>query len=413
VTTPYDIVHIVYSPFPADPRVRREARLGVELGLRLAVICLADGATSARERWEEIEVYRIPGKKRRGTLSQYVSEYGGFIRRARSLMAHDPLLSGTAIAHVHSLPDFLVYAARPARDRGARVVLDLHEIFPEFTRSKIGGLPGRVAGNVAKFLEGWSRRQADATITVTRSIEALLRSRSATADERLIVLHNVPDPADFGPPRPVARSRRDGILRLAYHGTLTKLYGLDLAIRGVHEARRRGVSVTLDIIGSGPQLSELEALRLELGVEDAVTLRAPIEAKRLREILTTFDAALVPTRADEMTRFSLSTKLLEYVHLGLPVIAPRLAGYEEYFPDALFYFAPNDPASLGDAIEAFDSQPWSTHVTRAMKAQAQLTPLAWAGEKIRLANLYQGLLAGRKQLSIRAVRAQANSGSTT
>ena len=41
-----------------------------------------------------------------------------------------------ALVQVHSLPDFLVFAALPLRLVGVPVLLDLHEAMPEFFRSR-------------------------------------------------------------------------------------------------------------------------------------------------------------------------------------------------------------------------------------------------------------------------------------
>ena len=124
-------------------------------------------------------VVRLPGQRRRGSLGKYVVEYTDFLVRAYALMRRDPRFSGARVVHVHTLPDFLVAAAAPARRRGARVVLDMHEIFPEFTRTKFPGLLGRLGMPVARAIERWSRRQADVVLTVNRTIAQLLAGRPA------------------------------------------------------------------------------------------------------------------------------------------------------------------------------------------------------------------------------------------
>ena len=42
------------------------------------------------------------------------------------------------VVHVHNLPDFLVFAALVPRLRGASIVLDLHDLMPEFFMSRFG-----------------------------------------------------------------------------------------------------------------------------------------------------------------------------------------------------------------------------------------------------------------------------------
>ena len=60
---------------------------------------------------------------------------------------------------------------------------------------------------------------------------------------------------------------------------------------------------------------------------------------------------VVPTLSDAFTNLLLPVKLLEYVHMGLPVASSRLAGIERYFTgEELRYADPGSPASLADAL---------------------------------------------------------------
>ncbi|MFL5560592.1 MAG: glycosyltransferase, partial [Gemmatimonadaceae bacterium] len=383
-----------YAPFPQDPRVRREALVSAELGAT-TVICLADGsAAQGADRWGEIGIIRLSGAKRRGTVAQYLSEYFGFLLAVYRLIRRDRELREASIIHVHSLPDFLVFAAIPARRRGARVILDLHEIFPEFARATFGPVWGRLIRPLIKVLERASRRFADVTLTVTRPILELLTERRARPDERIEIIHNVPDLRDFGPqlaPRP--QLTRPG-LRLVYHGTLTHMYGLDLAIDGVAGARKEGVDVRFDVFGDGPQRGALILQIERLGLGDVVTLRGVSPAARLRNELPNYDAGLVPTRGDAMTKYSLSTKLLEYVHLGLPVVAPALMTYEEYFPPpALIYYRPNDSGAMTAAIVALAAMPAEKRAEHVVVSQRSLAELNWESERKRLREIYAELLA--------------------
>src|SRR5690606_361439 len=264
---PFDIVHIAHTPFPDDPRPRKEVIAASETGARTAVIALQDGLDPRPVgHFGRTVVVRLPGERRRGSIGKYVVEYTDFLVRAHALMRRDPRFRGARVVHVHTLPDFLVAAAAPARRRGARVVLDMHEIFPEFTRTKFPGLAGRLGEPVARAIERWSRRQADVVLTVNRPIETLLRQREARPGERLVVIHNLTDPAEFGPER-LTDGIVTGPLRLAYHGTVTPLYGLDLAVAAVAAARGSGIDVEFDIYGRGPATTAIDAQVRELGLE--------------------------------------------------------------------------------------------------------------------------------------------------
>ena len=393
IRRPFDIVHIAQTQFPDDPRPRKEVLAATELGLRVAVIALQDGLDPRPVGHHgRAVVVRLPGERRRGSLGKYVVEYTDFLVRAHALMRRDPRFSRARIVHVHTLPDFLVAAARPARRNGARVVLDMHEIFPEFTRTKFPGALGRIGAPVARAVERWSRRQADVILTVNRSIERLLGARRSLPDERLVVIHNLTHPADFGPPR-LTDGVTTGPVRLAYHGTITRLYGLDLAVQAVAVARQLGSDVELDIYGRGPMVPELEALIDRLALAGRVRLMGSVSHLVLRSRLPGYDAGLLPTRLDLMTQYSLSTKLLEYVHFGIPLIAARIPAYLEYFPpEAAWYFEPNDAEAAGRAIAAFASATPAERVARARAAQDATRDLSWEREAETLKRIYEELL---------------------
>jgi glycosyltransferase involved in cell wall biosynthesis len=393
---PFDIVHIAQTPYPDDPRPRKEVLAATTLGLRVAVIALQDGLDRRPVGHHAgAAIVRLRGERRRGSLGKYVAEYTDFLVRAHALVKRDARFRNARIVHVHTLPDFLVLAAGPARKRGARVVLDMHEIFPEFTRTKFPGLLGRIGEPAARAVERWSRSQADVVITVNRAIERLLGSRRSRPAERIEVIHNLTDPADFGPRR-LTDGEISGPVRLAYHGTITRLYGLDLAVEAVAAARALGADVELDIYGRGPDVPLLEQRIRELGLERAVRLMGTVSHHVLRERLPGYDAGFLPTRLDRMTQYSLSTKLLEYVHLGVPLVAARIPAYLEYFPEAAaWFFEPNDAAAGARALLAFATATPGERVERAAAAQKAAGDLTWEREAERLRGIYRELLRPR------------------
>ena len=393
----FEIVHLAFTAFPSDVRVKREAMAAGATGRTVCVVALAGNGEPAEEVIGPLQVVRLPGAKTRGGPFRYLSEYIAFVWRCRRLLATDPRFQRVRIVHVHTLPDFLVWAATPVQRRGARVILDLHEIFPEFARAKFPGFLGRVACSIARRIERQARRRADVTITVNRPIAELLATRESgrPGGERIVLVHNSTDPGELGPLRvPDDRKPTNCRLALIYHGTLTHLYGLDIAIRGVARAIQEGVQAHFNILGDGPERNALLRLVVDLGVGGAVTFEDPVPAKSLRERLTSADAGIVPTRLDAMTRYSLSNKLLEYVHLGVPVLAASLPSYGAYLrSDAAWFWTPGDPASLAGTIARFARASAEERCTRAALAQADVKDISWDRERDRLIGTYERLLA--------------------
>jgi len=108
-----------------------------------------------------------------------------------------------------------------------------------------------------------------------------------------------------------------------------------------------------------------------------------------------------------MTRYSLSNKLLDYVHLGIPLLAARLPSYLRYFgEEMLWYFTPGDPDDLARAIRDLAAAPAAERASRARLARQAIAPYDWARERERLLAAYADLL-GNRSARIPAIRSAA------
>lgn len=64
------------------------------------------------------------------------------------------------------------------------------------------------------------------------------------------------------------------------------------------------------------------------------------------------DIGVVPNQLNTFTEINTPTRLLEYLALGKPVIAPSTRGILDYFDtDALLYFTPGDVKDLAKQIQ--------------------------------------------------------------
>ena len=330
---------IVHNHWP-DPRVEREARALVADGIEVDVLCARDPYNSPDSQFPGIDVQRLPVWRRRGRgPALQLLEYLAFLSLA---MFHATRRHGRRhyrTVQVHTPPDFLVFSALLVKLAGVKVILDLHDLMPEFYASRFGGSLSSLPVRLIAWQEKVAASFADRVITVTDTWRRTLETRGVPAD-KLSVLMNLPDPAIYGPT--VAAPRADGPFTLVYHGTLTERYGLDVALRAVALARQE-LPLNLIIHGHGDLAESLPGLAAELGVADHVefsTKRLPSE--ELPALLRRADAAVVPYRRDIFTDGILPTKLMEYVALGIPTIVSRTPVVEEYFDDSMVRFVPAD-----------------------------------------------------------------------
>jgi glycosyltransferase involved in cell wall biosynthesis len=119
-------------------------------------------------------------------------------------------------------------------------------------------------------------------------------------------------------------SLRSNSLRLVYLGSLAKNRRLEVLIEMVAILRGMGISARLILIGEGPSPEDrvrLESLVATLGVNDLVEFTGQLPRDAALERAREADIGLSPIfPAPELIPAS-PTKLVEYMSLGLPVVA--------------------------------------------------------------------------------------------
>jgi len=294
------------------------------------------------------------------------------------------------VVHVHTMPDFMVFTAALAKLSGARVVLDVHDTMPELYQSKFGVGPDHPLIRGLRLEERLSCAFADHVVCVHEPHKALLVGRGVPA-HKITPLLNVPDPRVFGPPRDPETVTLATPPRLVYHGTVAERLGLDVALAGFTKVLEVMPRARFDIIGTGDDAARLHRLIDELALAGSVGFsdrHFPVaEVPRLIDGAT---LGLVPNRDDPATRHMLPVKLLEYVHLGIPVVAPRLPVIEHYFSDeAVAFYQPGDARSMADAILGALSSPERT-LARRRAAAAFARRYAWDNHKLDLYAVIDG-----------------------
>ncbi len=128
---------VAYTFYEADNRVRRYAETLAKRGDEVDAIALRRDGQPAFEVIRGVRVYRVQKRAidERGPFSYLRKLLLFFLRSAWMLAVHN-LQAPYDLIHVHSVPDFEVFATIVPRLMGAKVILDIHDIVPEFYVSK-------------------------------------------------------------------------------------------------------------------------------------------------------------------------------------------------------------------------------------------------------------------------------------
>ena len=225
---------IVHAYYDEDPRVRREAESLVAAGLEVDVFALRRPGDAAEDVVDGVRVRRLDIQRHQGAgIGTYLREYLSFLARASWRLTGAHRRRGYGLVQVHTLPDFLAFAALPLRLGGVPLLLDLHEAMPEFFRSRFPRASNPVAHALLRAQERLSIRLASAVITVNSAMAARLVCLGVPA-AKVQVVANAPSLTRFDPAvHPRRTFAEDGTIRLVYAGALTPIYELDVVIEAI------------------------------------------------------------------------------------------------------------------------------------------------------------------------------------
>jgi glycosyltransferase involved in cell wall biosynthesis len=382
---------IAYTDYEGDARVRREAETLAAHAFRVRCLTTKNGGPPKQFRLGGVDVQELGITKYRGKSTRaYVSSYLRFLAAASvtcvRLMARGEL----DVVHAHNIPDFLVFAGLVPRLAGRKVVLDVHDSVPETFAAKFSSTS---LVRKALFLEErLSALIAHKVICVNQPQRETLVARGIP-DTKTFISMNVPDPRIFNHVDSTPRTPEPGRLNLVYHGTMAHRLGVDLLIRAVGCVKERIPAVQLHLWGHGDDLPAFQTLARDLNLGDHVVFNPQGHAlEALPNHLRTMDLGVVGNRRSAACDLMLPVKLLEYVSLGIPAIAPRLKTIQHYFSEEMVtYYEPESVESLADAVVRLHSDE-KLRGNQVVGAREFLALYGWERQGEELVTMYRTLM---------------------
>jgi len=380
-----------YSDFVVDSRIQRQARALAERGDRVDCVCLNDDAEFDVGEGK-IALHRGSAGKPRGGARAYLEGNARFLAgAARKVSALDR--SGRFdLIEIHNMPDALVFSALRPKLRGTPMILNFHDTFPELFATLFDRPAGHPLVRLIRVEERVSAALADGHIFVTDEARELLKQRGIEAEHTQVVM-NTPDERVFGERRQAKAPPSEGTLRVVYHGGLADRFGVETLVRAVAMLRSRSEEIELDVYGADAEAAaRLAGVASEVAPEGVRIAPQPTPVEEIPARLAAADLGVVPTLRDDFTELLLPVKLLEYVHMGLPVVASRLPVIERYFGDDVLLAEPGDAASIAAAIEGVRADPVAAQA-RAERASKRLAKIEWRRQREGYLQLVDGLVS--------------------
>jgi glycosyltransferase involved in cell wall biosynthesis len=390
---------LLQNHYDMDIRVRRKAEALVAAGYEVDVLALRP-PSAAGESYvlNGVQVHTISLGKQRGSLRRYVFEYMAFLFwtavKLHRLCRH----RAYAMVDVNNLPDFLVFAALWARKKGAKVVFDMHEITPEFFMSKYKVAANHWLVRLSRVVERASMQFADHVIAINEPIRELLEARGLPAGGSTVIMNSADEElfrkAATASSSPDA-SRRNATFVMMYHGTLTSIYGLDIALDAFERVHADMPGAEFWILGKGPEERALRQRARSAKLDEKVRFVGAVLPNEIPGWLRQCDAGVLPTRQDVFLDLSFSNKLSEYIIMNKPVIASRIRTIRHYFSEeALAFFEPHNAQDLATTMLRLYGDR-RLRLNYAQKASQEYAPLGWGIMKERYLDLTATLLASK------------------
>ena len=389
-----NVVMIVYTDYHLDARVRREAETLARTGrFRVSVLTLKRGEKPGVFELQGVHVAEVNEKKYSGKSKfGYVFSYLRFLVLCLGRCTRLLFNGEVDIIHVHNMPDILVFAAAVPRLFGRKLILDIHDSMPETYLAKFTG-NASLPYKLLCIEESVSAALAHRVVCVNHVQQEVLEGRGIPFD-KITISMNVPDPLFFpAGDGPVPAESTNNTFRMVYHGTIAERLGVDLTVQAVARLSDRIPGLQFHLWSKpGPALDAIEQLSRSLNVGDRVRiLRGGVALERLSQELKIMNIGIVSNRRSVATDLMLPVKMLEYIALGIPVVAPTLKCIRYYFTeDMVTFFEPGNVDSMAGAITALYQDP-ARRQQQAQNARAFLDRYGWENHKNDLIAMYDNL----------------------
>lgn len=386
-----NVCMVAYSFYDSDNRVRRYAESLAQRGEYVEALSLRRPGQAAYEIVRGVHVHRIQERvvNERGPLS-YLIRLLLFFFRSAFFLTKTHLRRPYGLIHVHSVPDFQVFATLLPRFTGAKIILDIHDIVPEFYASKFGVSEQSLAFRLLLLVEKLSCSFAHHVIIANHIWYEKLLNRSVKTGHCTAMI-NYPDCSIFYR-RPEAAPDPSRFV-LCYPGTLNWHQGLDVAVRAMAIVRETVPHAQLWIVGDGAERDNLKRLVHELGLADTVLLRGLVPIEGVATIMSSVDLGVVPKRSNSFGNEAFSTKIMEFMAMGVPVLASETRIDRYYFDGELVrFFQSGSPEDMAvKIIELIDNLP--DRQALIAKANAFIAQNSWDVKKVDYLSLVDHLVS--------------------
>ncbi len=330
------ILMLLNAPYPADIRVKKETDALLKAGFEIHLLCLRKKDESTFQLFEGIYVHRIDAGKNNYQLAfwdvimalRFVHPV--FKSVAKKLIGKEKI---TAV-HVHDLP-LAGTALSLKKALGVKVVIDLHENYPEALRTWFKWKKNPIV-RIKNYLfmnpERWTlfEKQAcegsDKIIAVVDEMKARIIREHAIHEEKITVVTNTED-QNFVKQEidPSVYKKLEGKFIITYSGGIGPHRGVDTTIEGMQYLKEND-HIQLAIVGSGSPsvMNNLQQKVVDLHLTN-VHFFGYQPFSRFYSYMHLADVNVIPHQSNGHTDNTVPHKLFQGMMAGKPLLVSSSA----------------------------------------------------------------------------------------
>lgn len=297
------------------------------------------------------------------------------------------LTTRSKVYHFHD-PE-LIPMAILLRLFGKKVIFDIHENIARQLKTKSYLPLRRLISRLYSFID-WLSAKAFFIILAESSYQSIYQNRTS----RYEVVLNMPD-LDYLKPFQNRNRAIKKTLELFYVGGVTFERGIGTIIEAMRLLKHQGVDVKYHCVGpyEDSVMAKIRSIPAFEEVEEDIIFYGPRRLDMALEVSRSCHIGLAVLLPIENYLESYSTKIFEYMAIGLPVITSDFTLYRDVIDrhSCGYCINPEDPAQLANQIFKFTKQPTQISEMGMRGILAVQTAYNWAAEEKKLIEVYRRL----------------------
>lgn len=374
-----NVCMITQSPYPTDPRVRRQAEKLEKEGYNVDILCVDIYNSPDVEKYGSVTAYRILKYIRYEDQLNYLLFSIKFFFKSFFKIQLLYRINKYDLIQVHNMPDYHIFIGAIQKIFfHVPLVLDIHDLTVDLFQEKWTSKKSKYIIHIVKFIEKISCGFADQVLTVTQECVNQLVKRGIKKEKIELILNSAnEDLFEFSEEREFNEIKSG--LKLFYHGTVGERFGIHIVIEALPAILEKIPHTKLILYGKYDNSYEryLKELINKLQLLNSVEFNQTAPIEEIIELIKTMDIGVVPYIASDYMHLALSTKAFEYVASGLPVISSRLRSMETIFrKSSVSFFEPGDTQDFVNKVIELCNNP-ELRKNQVSSAYKDLQNVSW------------------------------------